>query len=87
MIIAVAADDVFIFYDMWLHFKEECSKTTGKQNLLVVAMSKTFKHATASILVTSFTTAAALLSNCTSNITALKAFGLFSGMFTDMHIF
>ncbi len=97
--LAVAADDVFIFYDIWKMFKEAYTRDDNtvigdtmtptsipgrlsqKQNkdTMVKIMTQTFKHATASILVTSLTTAAALLSNCTSHITALKCFGIFSG--------
>ncbi len=91
VIIAVAADDVFIFYDMWIHFqKEQMSDDTalvmssGQRKLksklsMYKVVQHTFKHATASILVTSLTTAAAFLSNCTSKITALKCFGIFAG--------
>ncbi len=100
VIIAVAADDVFIFYDMWVHFKKEQrpehisqdisdntalemistqhNKLRSKQSMYKV-VQQTFTHATSSILVTSLTTAAAFLSNCTSKITALKCFGIFAG--------
>ncbi len=95
VIIAVAADDIFIFHDFWCIFKGNYITSSLNQShlssnlemsrksrskLLAVIMTKTFKHASSSIFVTSFTTAAAFFSNCASNITSLKAFGLFSGI-------
>ncbi len=82
VIIAVAADDVFIFYDTW--HKQRKDITTQQRGPLTTKQletltSGTFRHATAAIFVTSFTTAAAFFANCVSNITAVKCFGIFSG--------
>ena len=101
--LAVAADDVFIFYDIWKMFKADYTRNdtwrgdvmredtipqtpisarliqNQNKDTMVKIMTQTFKHATASILVTSLTTAAALLSNCISDITSLKCFGIFCG--------
>ncbi len=90
VIIAVAADDIFIFHDFWCLFRGAQGATLSKatqtlstqfrNKCLAQIMTKTFKHASSSIFVTSFTTSAAFFSNCASNITSLKAFGLFSGI-------
>ena len=74
IVIAVGADDVFIFYDTWQQTKE-----AEKGAPLVVITDKTFRHAALSIFVTSFTTAAAFFVNCISNITAICCFGIFAG--------
>ena len=85
VIIAVAADDVFVYYDTWHKIKNERARLkmetqqSNRTELAIVA-SETFKHATVAIFVTSFTTAAAFFANCISSITVIKCFGLFSGM-------
>ncbi len=81
VIIAIAADDVFIFCDTWNKIKRDIcgNKREITEQELPVLVCLTFKHATAAIMVTSFTTAAAFYANCVSNITAVKCFGIFSG--------
>ena len=85
VIIAVAADDVFVYYDTWHKIKNDRARLKiGIQQPdgteLAIVASETFKHATVAIFVTSFTTAAAFFANCVSSITVIKCFGLFSGM-------
>ena len=75
LLIAVAADDVFVFYDTWQQVKTEHPSWTADQHLSV-----TFSHAITSIFVTSFTTAAAFLANVVSNITAIQCFGIFAAL-------
>ena len=76
VIIAVAADDVFVYYDTWHKIKNERAslKTEiqqSKRTELAIVASETFKHATVAIFVTSFTTAAAFFANCISSITVI----------------
>ena len=75
VLIAIGADDVFVFYDTWLRVKAEHPTWTRDQR-----MSSTFSHAIMSIFVTSFTTAAAFLANVVSNIIAIQCFGIFAAL-------
>ena len=75
LLIAIGADDVFVYYDAWQHVKSEHPTWTTEQRL-----SATFSHAILSIFVTSFTTAAAFLANVVSDITALRCFGIFAAL-------
>ncbi len=75
ILIAIGADDVFIFHDTWSQIKTEDSNIP-----LDVLVAKTFNHAALSIFVTSLTTSAAFFANSVSHITAIKCFGLFAGL-------
>ena len=75
ILIAIGADDVFIFYDTWQQVKAKDSSMP-----LGSLITQTFNHAALSIFVTSLTTSAAFLANFVSNITAIKCFGLFAGI-------
>ena len=75
ILIAIGADDVFVFYDTWLRMKAEHPTWSRDQR-----MSSTFSHAIMSIFVTSFTTAAAFLANVVSNIIAIQCFGIFAAL-------
>ena len=74
LLIAIGADDVFIFCDTFDHVK-----TANPSGELVDWISETMHHAAMSILVTSLTTAAALYANVISEITDIKGFGIMSG--------
>ncbi len=75
ILIAIGADDVFIFCDTWEQVKKQ---TKGLPLDIVVA--KTFNHAALSIFVTSLTTSAAFFANSVSSITAIQCFGIFAGL-------
>ena len=75
VLIAIGADDVFIFYDTWFQMNENTFEITMEDLL-----SQTFHHAILSIFITSVTTSAAFISNVASSITAIKCFGIFSGI-------
>ena len=75
ILIAIGADDVFIFYDTWQQVKAKDSSQP-----LASIITQTFNHAALSIFVTSLTTSAAFFANIVSNITAIKCFGLFAGI-------
>ena len=77
VLIAVGADDVFIFYDSWEQAKQEVG---AGPRALEQAMSRAFSHAALSVFVTSLTTAAAFFANCVSHITAIQCFGVFAGL-------
>lgn len=76
VLIAVGADDVFIFCDTW----EQIRQTAGTDISLEVAMAHTFRHAALTIFVTSLTTAAAFFANTVSRITVIRCFGIFAGL-------
>ena len=75
ILIAIGADDVFIFYDTW----DQVKKQDGNIPLDVL-VAKTFNHAALSIFVTSLTTSAAFFANSVSSIIAIKCFGIFAGL-------
>ena len=75
LLIAVGADDVFIFFDTWQQMKNEVPNAPLHKRI-----SKTLQHAALSIFVTSLTTSAAFFACYVSEITAVKTFGIFSGM-------
>ncbi|ELU10067.1 hypothetical protein CAPTEDRAFT_221431 [Capitella teleta] len=77
ILIALGADDVFIFHDTWVQAKQE-SNHMGHS--LHGIMCKTFSHAAASVFVTSFTTTAAFFANTVSHITDIQCFGIFAGI-------
>ena len=75
ILIAVAADDVFVFVDIWEHSLSEHSSYDLSERV-----HHTLYHAGTSVLVTSLTTSSAFFANLVSNITAIRCFGIFSGI-------
>ncbi len=73
VIIALVADDVFLYYDTFQRMKMKYP--SGNLSLWT---TETMRHAGLSIFVTSLTTASAFLANVISDITAIKCFGIFS---------
>ncbi len=74
ILIAVGADDVFVYFDAWQHVKEEYPNKS-----ISFWVFKSMRHASLSIFVTSLTTASAFYSNFVSEIGAIKCFGIFCG--------
>ncbi|XP_038059449.1 protein dispatched homolog 1-like [Patiria miniata] len=74
LIIGIGADDAFVFIDLW----NKCKMETGGKDLVALTR-ETLRHATTTMFVTSFTTAAALFASVISDITAVKCFGVFAG--------
>ncbi|KAH3852064.1 hypothetical protein DPMN_094559 [Dreissena polymorpha] len=74
LIIAIGADDVFVYTQIWHLAKKE--RNSGTLEKLV---ADTLKHATMSMFVTSFTTAGALFANVVSPITSIKCFSIYAG--------
>ncbi|KAL4238257.1 Protein dispatched 1 [Mactra antiquata] len=74
LIIAIGADDVFVYSKIWHLAKKE--RNNGTLEKLV---SDTMKHASLSMFVTSFTTAGALFANVVSPITSIKCFSIYAG--------
>ena len=82
ILIAIGADDVFIFFDTWDKLK--------KQDISIpldILVAKTLNHATLSIFVTSLTTSAAFFANSVSSIIAIKCFGIFAGIAVVVNLF
>lgn len=74
LVIAIGADDVFVYSKIW-----QLSKRERNNGTLEKLVQDTLKHATLSMLVTSLTTAGALLSNLISPITSIKCFSIYAG--------
>lgn len=84
LLIAIGADDVFIFTDIWKKIKSDAPD----DNISIAELtSHTLKHAFLSILVTSLTTAAALFANAVSSVIALRCFGIFGGICITVNLF
>ena len=73
ILIAIGADDVFVFFDIF-----EQTRLAHPDISLQQMIGKTLHHAVTSVFVTSFTTAAAFFANSVSDITAIRAFGVFA---------
>ena len=76
MLVAVGADDAFIFYDCW----QQCKKSSSSEVTVEEIIEKTLNHAALAIFVTSLTTASAFFSNMISCITSIQCFALFAGL-------
>ncbi len=74
IVIGLGFDDVVIYCKVWSLSKQE--KNIGTLEKII---SDSLRHAFLSMLVTSFTTAAAFYANLVSNITALRCFAIFAG--------
>ena len=75
IVIAIGADDVFIFYDTW-----KAMKVKYPDKDIEFWLAKTMDHAALSVFVTSLTTASAFLANLVSRITSIRCFGVFACM-------
>ncbi|KAK3092676.1 hypothetical protein FSP39_005755 [Pinctada imbricata] len=75
IIIAIGADDVFLYSKVW-----HSAKSSRNNGTLEKIVYDTIKHATLSMFVTSFTTASALLTNTLSSITSIKCFSIYSAL-------
>ncbi len=74
-VIAIAADDVFLYNDAWKEMKQKYP--VASVDILIAA---SMKHAGLSIFVTSLTTSAAFFANNISDITVIKCFAVFTGI-------
>ncbi|XP_063429567.1 protein dispatched homolog 1-like isoform X1 [Mytilus trossulus] len=74
MVIAIGADDVFVYCKVW-----HLSKSERNNGTMEKIVHDTLHHATLSMFVTSLTTSAALFSNGASSITAIKCFSIYAG--------
>ena len=73
-LVGIGADDAFVYTDVWRQSKKLHPGAT-----LTKITAETLKHASLSMFVTSFTTAAAFLANLSSEITSIRCFGLYAG--------
>lgn len=74
-LVGIGADDAFVFTDVWRQ-----SKQNNPGASLTRITADTLKHASLSMFVTSFTTAAAFIANFSSQITTIKCFGIYAGI-------
>ena len=87
-LVGIAADDAFVYLDIWNHSARERRETLGqppsnqdeREKRLIYLTSHTMKHASLSMFVTSFTTSSAFFACLTSKITSIRLFGLYSGL-------
>ena len=88
VLVGIAADDAFIYLDIWNQSSRERREKSGeplsnvkeREKELICVTSHTMKHASLSMFVTSFTTSAAFFAFLTSEITSIRLFGLYSGL-------
>ena len=74
ILIAIGADDVFIFFDAWKHAKKD-----DEQIPLENRIARTFNHAAMSVMVTSLTTAGSFFANYVTGIISIRCFAIFAG--------
>lgn len=74
IILALGADDVFIYCKVWQMAKSERNNGTLEKIVL-----DTLRNGSVSMFVTSLTTAAALYSNAFSSITSIRCFSIYAG--------
>lgn len=76
LVVGIGADDVFVYFDAWKQsfelLPEDCS--------IAQRTSWVLRRAGSAMLVTSITTAASFFANAISPITAIKTFGIYSGL-------
>ncbi|XP_061172339.1 protein dispatched homolog 1-like isoform X2 [Saccostrea echinata] len=74
IILAIGADDVFIYCRVW-----RLAKSVRNNGNLEKIVSDTLRNGSVSMFVTSLTTAAALYCNAFSSITSIKCFSIYAG--------
>ncbi|GFO13195.1 protein dispatched homolog 1 [Plakobranchus ocellatus] len=74
VMIGIGADDLFIYCKVW-----HLAKAEKNNGVLEKIVSDTLRHTAISMLVTSFTSAAAFYANCVSDITSIRCCGVFAG--------
>lgn len=87
-LVGIAADDAFVYMDIWNQSSREQQKKRSKPPLndeerneeFVSITVNTMRHASVSMFVTSFTTSSAFFASLTSDITSIQLFGLYSGL-------
>ncbi|XP_072163926.1 protein dispatched homolog 1-like [Diadema setosum] len=75
LVIAIGADDAFIFHDI---LRE--NQRGSPVGLTWSVVQKTLEEASATMFVTSFTSASALFVTATSSLATVRVFGIYSGM-------
>ncbi|XP_071849565.1 protein dispatched homolog 1-like isoform X1 [Apostichopus japonicus] len=76
LLIAIGADDTFVFVDLWKIAKAEFGED---ENHRVDALEQSTRHALFTLLVTTLTSSSALYTTAATNVIALKCFGIFAG--------
>lgn len=76
VLVGIGADDVFVYVDMWKQSYALLPPATPLAN----RVAWTTKRAARAMGVTTVTTAGAFLANISSSVTAIRVFGIFSGM-------
>lgn len=79
IILGIGADDIFVFMDTWKQSHDKRYKS------LVHRLSDVYRHAAKAMLITSFTTMVAFLSNVFSPLLAISSFGLFSAILVTVN--
>nr|XP_006817718.1 PREDICTED: protein dispatched homolog 1-like [Saccoglossus kowalevskii] len=75
LLIAIGADDAFVYCDIWKHTKQANAQST-KESII----GKALRHGFLTMFVTSFTTAAALFANIVNPITSIRCFSIYTGI-------
>ncbi|XP_071497668.1 protein dispatched homolog 1-like [Diadema antillarum] len=76
LLLGIGADDTFVYIDIWRSLRKRHGK---KEELMVVVLHETLRHASVTMFVTSFTTSSALFFSVTSSITTIKCFSVYAG--------
>lgn len=99
VMIGIGADNALVYCSAWRTYKQEDNdkanlfvkrarkRSRALNNRLGVITKATLKHAARSMFVTGITTASAFLSNFASSVTAIKCFGVYTGLTVLANLF
>ncbi|CAK8680526.1 unnamed protein product [Clavelina lepadiformis] len=96
VMMGMSADNVLVFYSAWRSYAEEDARNLQQtikgvycpiRCRIEVVIKTTMRHVAWSLFVTGFTTAAAFLSNYSSSVTAIKCFGMYTGLTVLTNLF
>jgi len=84
IVLGIAADDIFVFYDAWRQSKNIAPDIINDKHR---RMAYAWRRAVKAMAVTSTTTAVAFFANAFSPLMPIRSFGIFSGVIIPLNYF
>lgn len=84
IVLGIAADDIFVFYDAWRQSKNIAPEIMTDNHR---RMAYAWRRAVKAMAVTSTTTAVAFFANAFSPLMPIRSFGIFSGVIIPLNYF
>lgn len=82
IVLGIAADDIFVFYDAYQQSAEMDKKVMDSKNK---RLAYAFRRAARAMAITSSTTAVSFFANAISSIASISAFGIFAGIIVPVN--